>query len=149
LAKMRAFKSTDLDRCVRLFVKVFSQEPWEDQWPSLARAKAYLSDIVNTPGFRGFVLYEGRTILGLCFGHEVRWWAGDEFYIDEFCIDSDVQRRGLGTELMNHVKQDLLGDGIQFAVLLTERETLAERFYAKQGFTPSAKTTFMYQRLSG
>ena len=148
MVKMRTFRATDLDRCVRLFIVVFGQEPWKDRWPSFDRAKAYLSDIVSTPGFRGFIAYEGRKIQGLCFGHVVQWWFGDEFFIDELCVDSDVQRTGIGTKLMGYVEQRLLKEGIQFAVLLTERNTLAESFYAKQGFAPSAKTMFMYKRLN-
>jgi len=45
--KIRAYKPSDLARCVKLFVKVFSQPPWEDQWPSEERAGEYLSDIVG------------------------------------------------------------------------------------------------------
>ena len=149
MVKTRPFKPTDLDRCVHLFVKVFSQEPWQDQWPSLERAEEYLSDIVGTSGFKGFIAYEGRKILGLCLGHTVRWWAGDEFYIDEFCIDSSVQSSGIGTQLLDYARERLLKDKIQFIVLLTERNTFAERFYAKQGFDTSDKAIFMYCRLDG
>jgi aminoglycoside 6'-N-acetyltransferase I len=149
MVKTRSFKPTDLDRCVKLFVKVFSQEPWQDQWPSLERAKEYLSDIVGTPGFEGFIAYEGSKILGLCLGHKVRWWAGDEFYIDEFCIDSSVQRSGIGTQLLEHARECLQKAKIQFVVLLTERNTLAESFYVKQGFDTSDKAIFMYCRLDG
>ena len=112
VAKMRGFRPTDLDRCVKMFVAVFSREPWKDEWPSLERAKDYLSDIVGTPGFRGFIAYEGRKILGMCLGHKVRWWAGDEFYIDELCVDVDIQRTGIGTQLLNYARQCLLKEGI-------------------------------------
>jgi len=147
VTKIRAYKPTDLGRCVKLFVKVFSQPPWEDQWPSEERAGEYLSDIVGTPGFEGYVAYEGRRILGLCFGHRVRWWAGDEFYLDELCVDSDVQRQGIGTELMNHLWRRLARQGIQVVVLLTQRNTLAEAFYARQGFLISPRTVFMYRQV--
>jgi ribosomal protein S18 acetylase RimI-like enzyme len=149
VVKTRPFKLTDLDRCVKLFVQVFSEEPWQDQWPSLDRAREYLSDIVATPGFEGFIAYEGRKLLGLCLGHKVRWWAGDEFYIDEFCVDSNVQRSGVGTQLLDYARERLRKKRIQFVVLLTERDTLAERFYVKQGFDTSDKAIFMYHRLDG
>jgi ribosomal protein S18 acetylase RimI-like enzyme len=149
VVQLRAFRKTDLGRCVQLFVDVFSREPWEDQWPSIQRAAAYLSDIVSMPGFKGFIAYEGRTSLGLCFGHVVQWWSGDQFYLDEFCVATGVQRHGIGTSLMEHTRAQLQENGIQFVVLLTEKKTLAERFYLKQGFEASTKTVFMYQRLDG
>jgi ribosomal protein S18 acetylase RimI-like enzyme len=149
VAKVRAFRDGDLDRCVELFVKVFSQEPWEDQWPSAERAQAYLSDIMGTPGFRGYVACEGRQILGMCFGHKVRWWSGDEYYLDELCVDSAVQRNGIGTQLVEYAKERLLKEGVQFIVLLTEKDTVASQFYAKQGFEASDKAAFMYNRIDG
>ena len=147
--RIREFKVTDMDRCVQVFVKVFSQEPWGDQWPTSQRAREYLLDLANAPGFRGFVGHEESTILGLCFGHKVRWWAGDEFFVDEFCIDSDAQGAGLGTRLMEHIRKALVQEGMQFMVLLTDKQTPAESFYVKQGFETSAKTVFMYRRLDG
>jgi aminoglycoside 6'-N-acetyltransferase I len=145
VAKIREFKATDLDRCVGLFVRVFSQPPWEDLWPSAERALAYLSDIVGTPGFRGFIAYEGRKLLAMCLGHKVRWWAGDEFYLDELCVDLEVQRKGIGTKLVAHAQSALRREGVQVFVLLTERDTPAECFYARQGFASSAKVVFMYR----
>jgi len=145
--QVREFKTTDMDRSVQVFMEVFSQEPWGDQWPTPQRAREYLLDLANAPGFRGFVVHEGSTILGMCFGHKVRWWAGDEYFVDEFCIDSDVQQRGLGTQLMAHAKKALMREGVQFMVLLTDRQTPAESFYVRQGFQTSAKTVFMYKRL--
>ena len=136
-----------MDRCVQVFMQVFNQEPWGDQWPTPQRAREYLLDLVNTPGFKGFVVHEDSSILGLCFGHKVRWWAGDEYLIDEFCIDSDAQHAGLGTRLMEHIGKVLLEEDIQFVVLLTDKQTPAESFYVKQGFETSAKTVFMYKRL--
>lgn len=130
-----------------VFVQVFGQPPWEDEWPSNERAKGYLSDIVNTPGFKGFVAYEGRKIHGVCLGHKVRWWAGDEYYLDELFVDTDVQRTGIGGALIDYAKQQLERDGVGVVVLLTQRETPAERFYAKQGFVSNIRTLFMYQQI--
>jgi aminoglycoside 6'-N-acetyltransferase I len=145
--QFREFKMTDMDRCVQVFMEVFSREPWGDQWPTPQRARDYLLDLANAPGFRGFVAHEGSAILGMCFGHKVRWWAGDEYFVDEFCIDSDMQQRGLGTQLMTHSKKALMREGVQFMFLLTDRQTPAESFYVRQGFQTSAKTVFMYKRL--
>jgi ribosomal protein S18 acetylase RimI-like enzyme len=145
--KLRKYRPTDLDRCVQLFIRVFAQPPWEDEWPSEERAKAYLGDIVAAPGFRGFVAYEGRQILGMCFGHIVHWWAGDEYYLDEFCVDLDVQRSGIGTALVGYAEEQMVQEGVHLVVLLTERGTLAEDFYAKNGFATNIKLAFMYHRL--
>ena len=144
--KLRAFRPTDLDRCVAMFVRVYGQPPWEDEWPSEERAKDYLADIVGTPGFEGFVAYEGRRILGVCLGHKVRWWAGDQFYMDELFVDTEVQRSGIGTALVEYAKQRLAREGVHLVVLLTQRETLAESFYAKQGFVSNINVLFMYQQ---
>jgi hypothetical protein len=48
---------------------------------------------------------------------------------------------------MAHARKALMREGVQFMVLLTDRQTPAEGFYVRQGFQISPKTVFMYKRL--
>ncbi len=75
------------------------------------------------------------------------WWQGDEYYIDEFYIDYSLQNMGLGTKLMNFVKESLKEDKIECITLLTEHGTPAERFYEKNGFSKKDENIFMFNIL--
>ncbi|HEX2952379.1 MAG TPA: GNAT family N-acetyltransferase [Bacillota bacterium] len=132
--ELRRFNDGDIDECTTLFLSVFSKEPWNDQWSSFDHAKTYLSEIVGSPGFLGFVAVEEDKIVGACLGRRKTWWSGPEYYIDEFFIDTGLQGKGFGTKLINHIKAAVLADGMRAIILLTDRGLPAARFYGKNGF---------------
>ncbi|WP_165763684.1 hypothetical protein [Halalkalibacter urbisdiaboli] len=76
----RLFDNNDFISCVNLYIKVFNQEPWNDNW-SYKKAVGYLGDMVNTPGFEGFVVTEDTNIVGFIFGYRKQWWQGDIFFL--------------------------------------------------------------------
>ncbi len=147
MVQIRPFRSADLERCVVLFITIFSEAPWHDHWPSFARARAFLADIVGMPSFRGFVAEDNGQLVGLCFGHKRRWWQGDEYFIDEFGVLPARQREGIGSQLLGYVRDLLRQEGVRYISLLTERGIPAERFYLKEGFQKSKDVICMYQYL--
>ncbi|MCX7922083.1 MAG: GNAT family N-acetyltransferase [Clostridia bacterium] len=144
---LRTYKHEDIEKCTELFIKVFNAYPWEDKWPSAERANSYLTDIVNTPGFRGFIAVEGLRIVGVCLGNIVKWWKGDEFFIKEMYVDSSVQRKGIGSRLLEYAQESLVKEDIRAIVLLTNQGFPSEEFYTKQEFEKSAEMIFMYKEL--
>ena len=144
----RPFAAQDLDPCADLFIQVFSQPPWNDRWPSTEVARAYLEEFVNTPGFQGFVVVLDQQIVAFLLGHRKQWWSGTEYYIDEFGVHPKVQGQGIGTMLIDHLKQSLSQAGIYTITLLTARDTPAAAFYAKQGFVTHQRMAFMFHRIT-
>lgn len=55
-------------------------------------------------------------------------------YIFEFCIDTEKQGKGLGTEFLNEIQKFLLENNIKQIFLQTERTVSAYKFYLKNGF---------------
>ena len=141
----RYFENSDLDEITYLLIKVYGQEPWKDQWPSFEIARTYLKEFIDNPAFKGLVALNNNKIVGVCFGHRKTWWQGPEFYIDEYFIDSDNQRNGIGSQLIEYLKNDLLKEQINCMVLLTQKGYPSEQFYIKQGFKESPSTIFMYK----
>ncbi|MCK5737701.1 GNAT family N-acetyltransferase [bacterium] len=141
---IRDYLDDDLDDCVSLFTTVFSQPPWNDRWPSFEAAKIYLKDIIHAPRFKGLVMYHDARLVGACLGRHRIWWAGDEFYIDEFFIANSLQRKGLGTRLMDYLMQVVHDDGVRVVFLMTAHGTPAEFFYQKLGFKISTRMQLMY-----
>lgn len=80
------YKEEKLDEIVGLFLEVFENDPWNDNWPSKKKAKNYLLDIINIPGFKGCLKIRDNKLIGVMLGHVVQWWQGDEFFIKEFFI---------------------------------------------------------------
>lgn len=132
--KFRKFSSLDMDKCAILFKEVFSDYPWYDDWVSVSQARKYLMELINNPSFEGFVAFDDSEIVAVCFGHKRSWWMGKEFFIDEFFVSSKKQGNGIGTKLMDYVKNSLEKDDYKRLVLLTNKEIPAEEFYIRNGF---------------
>jgi aminoglycoside 6'-N-acetyltransferase I len=147
MLELREFSLQDLEPCVKVFIKIFSREPWNDRWPSVERARQYLTDLTGIPGFRGYLALQDEWIVGLCFGHKRRWWQGDEYYVNEMGVDPDVQRSGVGSKLIAFAEGHLRAEGIEYIALLTERDIPAERFWHKQGYSQEHQTIFMFKYL--
>lgn len=140
----RDFQREDLDECTQLFMSVYEKEPWNDKWQSFDMARHYLLEFVENPVFLGHVVTENGKIIGASFGHKKTCWQGLEFYIDEFFISFELQRKGVGKLLMNHIKTILAKQNIYTIVLLTEEGYPSEAFYLKEGFRIKDSARFMF-----
>lgn len=143
---IRTYTCEDFQRCVELFINVFNQEPWNDNW-SKEYAEQYLKDFINTPGFKGIVFEDGSIIKGFIFGTRKKWWSGDEFFINELCVEIDAQRRGIGTGMLNYLENILKDEEIERITLLTDKGIPAEAFYKKKGFIEIERLLFMNKEI--
>ncbi len=152
--RTRPFLKEDISVCAALFIEVFNREPWNDRWTK-QHATEYFEDVLNTPGFEGFVIEKDSdlesgnqngqaAIMGFIIGTRKKWWSGDIYYLYEMCVDESYQGEGIGSKLMEDAKVSLLGKGFSSIVLLTERTFPAAYFYQKQGFIESPETRFYF-----
>jgi len=141
--QFRDFEMGDLDECTRLLLCVYERDPWNDAWPNVETARQYLLEFAQNPSFMGQLAIDENRIAGASFGHKRTWWQGAELYIDEFYIHPDLQRRGIGKALMNHIKSELTRLNIHAMALLTERGYPSEAFYRREGFVIRKSTQFM------
>ncbi|QVK17229.1 GNAT family N-acetyltransferase [Mycoplasmatota bacterium] len=146
--ELKSYNVQEIDAYVALFLKVFEKEPWNDKWPSFERAKSYLTDLSQTPGFRGFVATKNSTIVSICFGYIMKWWQGDEYFVKEFFVDDTMQNQGIGSILYDYMVQNLQKEKVRTITLLTEKSIPAFQFYQKKGLTLSEDTVFLYQNIS-
>ncbi len=143
----RRFSWKDLDASAQLFRKVFSADPWFDEWISTDQARNYLKELIENPVFEGFVVYENSNIVAACMGHRRSWWMGKEFFIDEFFVENERQGNGIGTKTLNSLFNILTEEGYTRLTLLTNKGIPAETFYLKNGFYNNEKRTVMLREL--
>jgi aminoglycoside 6'-N-acetyltransferase I len=140
-----AFETAHLDAAARIFVAVFNATPWNDSW-SEASARARLADVVETPGFVGVALQDGRELRGFAIGHTEQWFTGRHFLLQEMCVRTDLQRQGVGTALLGAL-EDRLAD-VEQVYLLTDQDGVAHRFYEHCGFRAARRVGVMTKRIS-
>jgi ribosomal protein S18 acetylase RimI-like enzyme len=144
---IRKFTIGDIDKCVELFKEVFSAYPWYDNWVSFEQVRTYLMELIENPVFEGYVAYTGLDAAAVCFGHRRSWWMGNEFFIDEFYVKNESQRNGIGTQMLDYVKESLIEEDYRCLILLTNKGIPAEEFYIKNGFYNNQNRTVMIKEL--
>ena len=120
-----------LDACTMLFIKVFNDSPWNDEW-TMATARPLLNCYFNTPQFIGLMAVANKTPLGCIMGNIEPNFAGDIFYLRELFVAPDHKNKGIGKYLMAALKKELSLKNAATLVLFT-RNTIFS-YYQQFGF---------------
>ncbi len=123
-----------------LFKEVFTKEPWLDDWSDLNQLNLYINDLLDQKNSLAFGLYINdanigdEVLIGLALGRMVHFYEGNQFRVDEFCIDTKYQKNGFGSAFIHLLKQELATLNIAFILLDTNKTYNAYSFYLKNGF---------------
>lgn len=118
-----------------LFAEIFTNEPWNDDWSDENQLHNYILDLTGNRNSLAIGLFEDEEFIGMALGSIKHWYTGTEYYIDEFCIKSQKQGKGIGTNFLAMVEKFVEEKGISHIFLQTERTVPAFEFYKKNGFT--------------
>ncbi len=135
-----------IEQCIELYISVFNSEPWNETW-TYPSAKERLTDLLHTPKFLGFLLYEKGNLIGFIAGNSKRSYAGLTFYLAELCINNRIQGKGYGTKLLLSLEEELLRRDIHSLYLLTANGGTAETFYLKNGYETNGNRLVMRKDL--
>ena len=130
------FKDIHINDAAKLFMDTFNDSPWNENWDS-AFAIQRIKNIYTTPGFKGVVCLENSTseIIGFCIGNIEAWENYEVFYLNELCIKSSYQCKGIGKKLINILEKELNNIGINKIFLSTIRgKEGPKEFFGKSGF---------------
>ena len=135
----------NFDEITFIFKEVFTKEPWLDDWSDDNQLNEYLLDIMGmrNPLIYGF--YLNQKLIGISIGHIRHWYSGTEYYIEQFCILTDEQKKGYGTTFINQIQKLLLQKDIHVIYLNTERNKPAYNFYKKLGYIELSENTSFYK----
>ncbi|MFD3156319.1 GNAT family N-acetyltransferase [Haloimpatiens sp. FM7330] len=117
----------------KLYMDAFSSPPWNEKW-TLELVSKRLLQMVHCEGFYGLVCYENNEIIGMILGNHEYFYTGMQFIIKEFCIDSRLHGKGVGSALLDEFLLRLKNKGIDEVILNTLRSNETEGFYNNRGF---------------
>ncbi len=132
--ELRALNNSNIDEIKDFFFNIFTKEPWNDDWSDKTQLHAYITDLVGNNNSLALGLFENGNMVGLSMGSIRHWYTGTEYYVDEFCIKTEEQGHGLGTQFLRAIETYLKQKGIHHIFLQTERTAPAYSFYKKNGF---------------
>ncbi|HEM5110371.1 TPA: GNAT family N-acetyltransferase [Streptococcus suis] len=125
---------SDMEMVKELFLSVFSQEPWNDDWSDEEQLDCYIGDLLAHPRTLCFGLFDQEKLIGLSLGYIRYWYEGTEYRIEELCIARNYQGRGIGQDFLKRIEEQLIVRNIVHILLQTERTLPAFFFYKKCGF---------------
>ena len=132
--ELKELSINDIEMIKSLFVSVFTKEPWNDDWSDEKQLHAYIMDLTGNQNSLTLGLFENDSIVGIAMGEIKHWYEGTEYFINEFCTQQKAQGRGIGTQFMEMIQENIKARGIVHIFLLTERNVPAYHFYHKNGF---------------
>ena len=124
----------DIPACAALYIRTFSAPPWCDDLPSDKPVIAYFENFIQMDTFLGYIAFQNDKLVALSTGMKKPWIGGVEYYIDEFCVDPDLQGQGIGSAFLAVIEEDLTHRGMCGMLLNTEEDYPAFDFYIKNGF---------------
>lgn len=130
------------------FVDVFTHEPWNDDWSNEKQLEGYLTDLIGNANSLTLGYFSDTKMVGLSMGHIRHWYAGTEYYIDEFCISRNQQGLGIGTQFLRAVEQYIVSRNMTQIFLQTERNVPAYHFYRKNQFTELSQHVSFVKKLN-
>ncbi|MGP3779591.1 GNAT family N-acetyltransferase [Halanaerobium saccharolyticum] len=141
---LKKLEKKDYSAMKRIFLDVFSNEPWFDKWRDDKQLEKYLHQLTDNKNSLSLVLTNERDeILGVSLGYTFSWWQGDEYYIKEFFIKRNRQNEGLGSKFIEKLNDYLKEIGFKYIILNTDKDTPAFHFYQKNDFQLEEKSVFM------
>ncbi len=139
--RIEPLTESHLNECAHLIVSAFNAEPWNENW-TLDTARKTLDQTLEGPGFVGFVSVADE-VTGFATGCPEQEDTQEVFYLETLCVKPDMQGRGVGSRLLEHLKGHLDKSGISTIYLITHKGTPAESFYKKNGYRVSEKDIVM------
>lgn len=135
MLSIKELSVSSIEKIKTLFAEIFTNEPWNDDWSDENQLHNYILDLTGNRNSLAIGLFEDEEFIGMALGSIKHWYTGTEYYIDEFCIKSQKQGRGIGTKFLAMVEEFVKEKGILHIFLQTERTVPAFEFYKKNGFT--------------
>ncbi|HEL1678748.1 TPA: GNAT family N-acetyltransferase [Streptococcus suis] len=145
--KLKELTVADLEMVKQIFLSVFSQEPWNDDWSDKEQLDCYIGDLLGHPRALGFGLFDQEKLIGLSLGYIRFWYEGTEYRIEEFCISRDYQGQGHGASLLADIEKQLADRKIVHILLQTERNLSAYSFCKKCGFRALEEDVTMVKKV--
>lgn len=124
----------DIEEIEELYRNIFTKSPWNDDWSDQKQLHQYIMDLIGNLNSLALGLYVDGVLTGLALGNIRHWYSGTQYYIDEFCIKTEEQGKGLGTCFLRYVEEYIKSKGINHIFLQTDTDMPAYHFYQKNGF---------------
>lgn len=124
----------DKEQIKDLFQRVFTGEPWNDDWSDENQLDNYIVDLIGNRNSLSLGLKDGDKYVGMSLGNIKHWYSGTEYYIEELFVVTELQGKGIGSDFIRLIEAYLVENGIHKIFLQTDVDMPAYSFYQKRDF---------------
>ncbi len=143
---IRKMERDDIAQCADILCSVYNNEMWQCRWTAKT-ATEYFTDFFEGKKFVGYVLENGRDIIGSVFAHEKVWWNNSEVFVEEMFVKPEFQHKGYGSMLLRQIEKYVNDGGLAGITLSTNKYAPAPDFYRKNGFSDCGHVLFMAKEI--
>lgn len=131
----KIMEQKDFNSCAYELIEAFKEEPWNENW-TFEQAYTRIDEIMSATVSRGYVIYDGDVVVSMLCGRIMTYLNFKELWIDEFSVNPKYQRKGIGSKMLDFVREELKKekDKITYLALNTEKGFPSVKFYESQGF---------------
>lgn len=141
---IRKVKKDDYATIAKLLIKAFKNPPWNESW-DCTRAYQRIEQLDDGKYTRCYVYLVNNKIVGVICGKLVTYVSDLELMIEDFYIDPDCQRMGIGRKMMKLLEMEL--PEVNNLTLLTGKNFYSVDFYKKNGFIRDDNIVLMRKKL--
>ena len=140
----RLMTNEDYGPCAYELMAAFKEVPWNENW-TYEQAYTRIEEIMSARVSRGYVIYDGDVVVSMLCGRIMTYLGFKELWVDEFSVNPKYQRQGIGTSMIEYVREQLKQETekISYIVLNTERGYPSVKFYEANGFKADESLVFM------
>ena len=109
-----------IEECADLFIDVFTKAPWNDTYNSKGQVISYFQNYINNNYFVGYGLKDQNCMIAISVGMKKPWINGMEYYIDQFCVKTDLQGKGIGSYFLKLIENEIQTEKIMEEVLIDD-----------------------------
>lgn len=147
--KTSILKLSEYEEMKKLFLDVFSNEPWFDKWEDEKQVDLYLKELIDNKNSLSLAFIdENEKLVGCSLGYVFNWWEGREYFIREFFISREKQNQGVGSAFLSQINDMMKAEEIKHLCLATEKTVPAYHFYQKNGFSELKNSAFLTKKTS-
>ena len=132
--KLIKLTEADLEEAMTLYIDIFTQPPWNDEYPSPAPVRELFLNHFHNNYFLGYGLKDKGKLVAFSLGFQKLWIKGKEYYIEQFGVLPRRQRQGIGSFFLRLIQEQIKKEGLNAMILNTENGSPSEDFYRKNGF---------------
>lgn len=133
--ELRNITRNHIEEIKTFFTSVFTKEPWNDDWSDKQQLHAYITDLTGNPNSLALGLFKEDEMIGLSMGCIRHWYTGTEYCIDELCIKTEEQGKGIGSQFLQAIENYTKDMGLHQIFLQTDRNVPAYEFYKKNSYS--------------